>query len=422
MAVNIKSVAEKIFNILKGHGYAVTSFDKDGKQVINPQEATRFAVNKPNVLVRLDVNDDTIYLATSADLSEHPIRKMLKNLALDYLMSFDYKVFNKTVKPKGELVDISKNGEKDMADVMEGFGAMSGSTKTSYQPLDNVKIIVRHKKAVNEESKGSRSRNIHSIYIQRGEERFKMNENSLKAARAMARHINNGGEMYDSVGHSISAMATDYKKLHEFVRYVRRSGLVNEANEKYVSMAIENIQSIRNTFEQLGSFRKYASAVESLGNYAGLEIIEEDASELESAFSETRFDSRVEEAITSIKRTLAKRKAFETAIAEAIASEQFADIKTRLQESDMVEFETPHARLSYQVAQLGQAASNQTLSTYLQNISQKLSTGGGLDQHEYGTIKSCLLGARGSQIKESRKHPVPQMEQYARFLERFDIL
>ena len=422
MAVNTQAVAEKIFNILKGHGYAVTSFDKDGKQVINPQEATRFAVANPNILVRMDVNDDTVYLATSEDLSEHPIRKMLKKLALDYLMSFDYKVFNKTVKPKGEKVDIAKNGEKDMADVMEGFGAMSGSTKTSYQPLDNVKIIVRHKKAVNEESRGSRSRNIHSIYIQRGEERFKMNENSLKAARAMARHINNGGEMYDTVGSSISAMATDYKKLHEFVRYVRRAGLVNEANEQYVNLAIENIQSIRGTFEKLSSFRNYASAVESLGNYAGLEIIEEDASELESAFTETRFDSRVEEAIASIKRTLAKQKAFETAIAEAISKETFSDVKSRLHEDDMVQFDSPHAQLGHQVAQMGYAAQNPTLSTYLHGISQKLTNGGSLSQHEYGTVKSCLLGAREAQVKEGRKHPVPQMAQYEKFLESFVIL
>ena len=421
MAINIKAVSEKIFNILKGHGYDVASFDKDGKKVINPEEATRFAVAKPNILVRLGVNDDTLYLATSEDLSEHPVRTMLKNLARDYLMSFDYKVFDKTIKPKGEKVDIAKNGEKDMADVMEGFGAMSGSTKTSYQPLENVKIIVRHKKAVNEESRGSRSRNIHSIYIQRGEERFKMNENSLKAARAMARHMNNGGEMYDSVGQSISAMATDYKKLHEFVRYVRRAGLVNETNEQYVNLAVENISQIRNTFDRLSSTRNYASAVESLGNYAGLSMLEEDATELESAFTETRFDKRVEEAISSIKRTMAKQKAFEATIAEAVAKETFEGIKERLHENGVVDFDNPRAHLGYQVAQMGYAAQNPTLSNYLHSISQKLNSGGDLSQHEYGTIKSCLLSAKEAQVKESKAGTIPKLAEYEKFLESFII-
>ena len=48
---------------------------------------------------------------------------------------------------------------------------------------------MRHKKAVNEEIRGARSRNIHSIFVQRGEERFKMAENNLQMARAMARHV-----------------------------------------------------------------------------------------------------------------------------------------------------------------------------------------------------------------------------------------
>ena len=105
---------------------------------------------------------------------------MLKELSKDYLLNFDYNVFGKRLKPKGELQDAEKNSEKDMADVMEAsLGKLSGSTKTSYQPLENVKIVLKHKKAIDEEIRGSRSRNIHSIFIQRGEERFKLPENNL---------------------------------------------------------------------------------------------------------------------------------------------------------------------------------------------------------------------------------------------------
>ena len=43
MSINIETVAEKTFNVLKGFGYEIRSFDKDGNQVINPKEATRFA-------------------------------------------------------------------------------------------------------------------------------------------------------------------------------------------------------------------------------------------------------------------------------------------------------------------------------------------------------------------------------------------
>ena len=44
------------------------------------------------------------------------------------------------------------------------LGPVQGSLKTSYQPLDNVKLIVKHSKPENEEIRGARSRNISKIF------------------------------------------------------------------------------------------------------------------------------------------------------------------------------------------------------------------------------------------------------------------
>ena len=111
------------------------------------------------------------------------------------------------------------------------------SSKTScHQTLENIKIVVKHKKFVNEEVRGCRQ--IHSIFIQRGDERFKL-ENNLQMARAMA-PVQKGGEVFDEVGTKIIEMA-DLKKLPEFVRYVQTAKIVNEDNEEYVALAKENI-------------------------------------------------------------------------------------------------------------------------------------------------------------------------------------
>jgi hypothetical protein len=417
MAINTDRVAEQIFNLLKGYGYHVKSFDKEGNLVVNPQDATRFLVNEPNILVRLDLADMVISLATSEDLSDHPLRKNLKRLAFDAgpELNFDYRVFGKKLKAKGEALDIAKNSEKDMADVMEGFGPMTGSTRTSYQPLDTVKIVVKHKKPVNEESRGARSRNIHSIYIQRGEEKFKMAENSLKAARAMARHINNGGEMFDSVGQAITEMASEYRNLSEFVRYVRSAKLVNEDNEQYVSMAINNINNIRGMFDRLSGVNTYAVAIESLEDLSNVEILEDDV-DLASKFVETHFDNRVANAIDSIKRTMARQQAYESAIHAAIKKETFANLKNLLQENDVIEFATPHAKLGYQVSQMGYAAQDTRLSTCLADISKKLYAGGTLNQFEYSTVKSCLMSAHEPQLKTPGA--VSESEKYEQFLEQ----
>lgn len=420
MAFNSKMVAEKIFNILKGFGYQVKSFSKDGKLVIDPQEATRFAVASPNMLVRFDQNLETISLATGEKFDDEKLRDMLKRLSQDHLINFDYKKFNKKVQPKSEKIDIAQSAEKDMADVMEGFGPMTGSLKTSYQPIDNVKLVVRHKKAVNEEVRGARSRNIHSIYIQRGDERFKMAENNLKAARAMARHLTMGGEVHDTVGSAITEMATEYRQLTDFVKYVNKASLVNEDNEQYVAMAVENINNIKSTFERVCGVKSYATTVESIAQRASLEVLVDDV-DLESKFIETHFDDRVANAMGSIRKSISRQSKFEADIAEAIKKESFSNLKELISESgDMIDFATPHALLSHQITQMGNASHNQTLSAHLHSISNKVASGGTLNQFEYGTIKSCLLSASEARVKTSVAESAEQA--YANFLEQFDIL
>lgn len=416
MAVNLEQISEKVFNLLKGFGFDVQSFDKQGKLSIDPQQSTRFVVEDPNVLVRIDRSTDTIILNTSNDLSEHKIRNMLKELANDYLLNFDYKVFDKKLKAKGEQADIVRNSEKDMADVMEGFGTMSGSTRSSYQGLDNVTIVVRHTKPVNEEVRGSRSRNIHSILLRRGEEVFKLPENNLSMARAMARHLQKGGETFDEVGTKIVEMAADYKSLGQFVNYVRRSKLVNEDNQMYVDLAMENVQSIKDTFKRLSGAKTYETAIQSLSETDDHIELEEDTTDIEALFTETHFDNKVANVMDNLKTLSVKRKAFESYLTKAIKKESFSNIKNLLSESDVMDFATPHAKLGYQVSQLGFSAKDPKLGNYLQGLSRKLNAGSGLSQFEYGAIKSCLLGANSQQPQAQQ---MTAEAQYESFMDQF---
>jgi hypothetical protein len=722
MATNFKDISEKVFNLLKGHGFDLKTFDKDGKIVIDPQEGTRFVSDEPNILVRIDDMEKEISLQTSEDFADHNLRNLLKELAQDSLLSFDFRVFDKQLKPKGEEIDVARRQEidmneelnllrrlsgleentkddctacdKDMSDCkcelcsdcdakgcencddgkivtetealkenpylvgarllgkvlqqgakrpitttiavdalddgeldttagaikwlgskvgnaftpdslkqagpiiakygipvagvlaaiyggkkladfvagkrdqglsvsqnnqtvnasvdldekkiiniktsvgqMPGYddhkplsladyhdwtmqndksqpkaniisqrypgylqdfedyalseagnkptvpyskstqadldkkmsdaeldkeamrgrpslddeeapfdrymrhmdpvrkaqkgnkikgesvteaslGRMTGSRKSSYQPLaDNVKIIVRHNKEVNEEVRGARSRNIHSILIQRGEEKFKMAENNLSAARAMARHLHNGGETFDEIGESITEMSREFKKLKEFIQYVRKAKLVNEANEEFVTMAMENINDIKTNLKRLSGVKTYANAVESVLGYNNVEILQDNL-DLESKFTETHFDDKVANVMDSLKAMSSRKKSFENKIVKAIESETFANIKDLLSENDIVDFETPHGKLGHQVSQLGYSAQDNTLSNYLHSISSKISAGGQLNQFEYGTIKSCLLGAGQHNVQSA---PMNVEESYEAFMDRFDV-
>jgi hypothetical protein len=563
----MKLVAEKTFNLLKGFGYEVSSFNKEGDLVIDPMEATRFAVESPNILVRIDPLDKHLSLKTGTPgESIEKIRPMLKELAQDYLLDFDYSVFDKQIKPKGEKVDVAKKSkeeiqmsedmnilkklagleadqvsenpepatasepvqqeldldgtkstlkmlkltvssfmpdwearfkkawaaeqakptdpkqgpsqvaavirmtqeynnqrmaqlkqdtidpaftsnvpsdyedgravmskeslERDLDEAIElaiflsqkesvteaSLGKMTGSRKSSYQPLaDNVKIIVRHNKDVNEEVRGARSRNIHSILIQRGEEKFKMAENNLSAARAMARHLHNGGETFDEIGESITEMSREFKKLKEFMSYVKKANLVNETNEEFVSMALENIDTIRTNFKRLSGVKTYANAVESVTAYNNVEILQDDI-DLESKFTETHFDDKVANVMDTLKASASRKNSFENKITRAIELESFEGLKDLLKEDDLLEFETMNQQLGHKVSSLGYSAKDETLGNYLHSISSKLNAGGQLSQFEYGAIKSSLLSAGQHNVQNA---PMNIEESYEAFMDRF---
>lgn len=415
--IDANLVGKKIHNILKGQGFMVKNYDREGNLTLDPSQATRFAVPEPNILVRYNQDSQTIELKTREDVEDQVTRTMLKNLSNDNLLNFDYRRFEKKISPRGEGPDIEASKEQDVNDVMEGFGAMTGTSKSSYQTLENVKLVVKHSKPVNEESRGSRSRNIESIYIRRGGEQFKMNENNLRAARAMARHIQEGGEMHDSVGSAIQQMATEHRQLSEFVRYVRRNSLVNESNTDYVNLAVDNVIHIRETFERLSKLKTYATESETIVSRSQTEMLGEEE-EFRSAFTETHFDDRVGNAMESIRRAMGRQAAYESHIQSAIASESFKNIKEMMSE-DLVEYETPKIQLGHYVSQLSRCCEDNTLGAFLQTCGTKITEDGQLSEFEMSTVKSCI--SQANNVSEQVSVIDPETH-YESFINQFSIL
>ncbi len=415
--IDANLVGKKIHNILKGQGFMVKNYDREGNLTLDPSQATRFAVPEPNILVRYNQDSQTIELKTREDVEDQVTRTMLKNLSNDNLLNFDYRRFEKKISPRGEGPDIEASKEQDVNDVMEGFGAMTGTSKSSYQTLENVKLVVKHSKPVNEESRGARSRHIESIYIRRGGEQFKMNENNLKAARAMARHIQEGGEMHDSVGSAIQQMATEHRQLSEFVRYVRRNSLVNESNTDYVNLAVDNVIHIRETFERLSKLKTYATESETIVSRSQTEMLGEEE-QFRAAFTETHFDDRVGNAMESIRRAMGRQAAYESHIQSAIASESFKNIKEMMSE-DLVEYETPKIQLGHYVSQLSRCCEDNTLGAFLKTCGTKITEDGQLSEFEMGTVKSCISQANNVSEQVS---VIDSETHYESFINQFSIL
>lgn len=318
-----------------------------------------------------------------------------------------------------DIIDMIKKEDKNESISEATLGSSYGSLKTSYQPLDNVKLVVKHTKPVNEEIRGSRSRNISKIFIQANEERFLFPSKNLQGARAMARHIYNGGVMHDAIGESIVQMCKDIKTLREFVRYVSSKGLVNEANNEYVTLAKEHIENIKTTFKRVAGSKSYSKAVESLNEYDNIEIVNE--VNLEDHFTETHFDNKVGNAHETLSKLVNKKSAFESYIMNAIESETFEGAKEVIEEEPL-EFANPHSKLGYQVSQLSTVVGNQRLANYLGSIGSKLSDGGSLDPMEYRAVKASLLSAQQpTNVAMAEDLAENKSKEYEKFIDSFVI-
>ena len=188
---NKEDLGNKVFDFLKGKGVPITISDENDEDTLDPEVGVRFFSNDPNIMVTIDKENNELKLSKSKHVEDDrmdSIHKGIQNLAQDSLFSFDYKIFGKSIKPKHSnyKAKINKMKQEQESVTEASLGKMYGSMKTSYQPLDSVKIIVRHGKPVNEEIRGARSRQISKLFIQRGDERFALPHKSLAGARAVS--------------------------------------------------------------------------------------------------------------------------------------------------------------------------------------------------------------------------------------------
>jgi hypothetical protein len=312
MAVNMNVIAEKIMKFIRGNGLQVQMFDdKSGKSVADPTAARYFYVDDPNVMIFLDDSTGEIkfHMGENVSLEDPTVSKISKNmklLARKNLLDFDIRTFGKRIEPRHYGYKIEQNKEQNVDDVFESISPLEGSSRTSRQTLENAKIIVRHRAPVNEEQRGSRSRNISSIFIENNAgERFKYPFKHLSGARAMARHVSSGGNPMDTTGSAIVEMSENLYKLKEFMGIVSKQSLINEANRDVVLNVKRKINHIKETISKLSTTRGYTSFVESLAlneTDAPEEITEDVINSYISKFTKSTFEESLKDILPLVHR------------------------------------------------------------------------------------------------------------------------
>ena len=299
-----ETVAEKIFKILKGNGHEIQMFTDEGATTVDPSTSRRFYLSDTGTMVSLDETDSTreikvsVGANTDMDLLKDTLYQV-KKLANQSIIEYTLKNYTKQIEPKD--FDYQAQKVRDMNTVNEAIGQAYGSSKSSYQKLESAKLIIKHNKPVNEEQRGSRSRNISAIYIENADgERYKFPSNNLAGGRAMLRHVKEGGTPYDDFGKHIVEQCIELKKLKEFKRYSDKNNLVNEDTAEIVEAVTSRINNIRENLNKLKGSKTYSAALEAFSN-ADEQLDEDDFAEIKNKFTVQYFDENVEGALPYVQ-------------------------------------------------------------------------------------------------------------------------
>jgi len=309
--ISSNNIANEIFKILKGSGASVQLFTDEGDNTVDPEQARRFYIKGTGSMVNLDETDSkreirvSVNRNTDLDAFKDTLFQ-LKNLANRSIIEYTLKSFTKEIEPKDQ--DYQAQKVRDMK-IDEGISAAWGTSKSSYQKLESAKLIIKHTKPVNEESRGSRSRNISAIYVENAEgERFKMPTNNLAGGRAMLRHVKEGGNPHDEFGQYIQEQTVELKKLKEFANYSKRNGLVNEDTAEIVEAVSQRIASIRESINKLKGCKCYHETKEQF-EAKEVKINETDRNKLRNQFTVRTFDENIDGALPYVNALVKEMKA-----------------------------------------------------------------------------------------------------------------
>ncbi len=270
-------ISENLFAKIRGRFPSVTIGDADGVVTDDPKTARYYdfdfkegekilgkvsiAINEQDGVI-VTYNDS--FITDQSDQTKENWYNFLKELrvfAKKNMMNFDIRDITKSNLDKRDYAHLTKNssGDKTMSE-----STMYGTSRTSYEDVDKARLVLKHTQAVNPEVAGSRTQHVHSIYIESDNgERFKYPFRHLNGARALARHVSEGGHLYDEFGKHIVSLSEELSKLRQFKTYMNRSAVMAEGLKGYVNAVNERLETVKKECLKLQREAYYKNAIEN---------------------------------------------------------------------------------------------------------------------------------------------------------------
>jgi len=312
----MSQISKEIFDKIRTRFSNVQLGDAEGKTTLDSDQAVFFefdykdrgniVVNLQDDLMKVYFNNDMVKEMDS-DQSDnwHAWLRNMRKYAHANMLNFEVKNIDKQRLDRKDFEYLVKTSGQQEELTMES--KMYGSKQKSYQDLNGARMIVKHARTVDEEKRGARSRNISAVYIENAEgERFKFPNTYLPAARAMTRHISNGGYPNDERGKHILDIMAEMMDLRKFSRRTKRTEYTEEARE-IIEDATARYYGLKDTLEGMKKQTGYETYFE---NWAPdqIEVDENDLQDLKIKLTREVFDDELSDTLTNVGKAVAMGK------------------------------------------------------------------------------------------------------------------
>jgi hypothetical protein len=319
MAQDIKKIAEALFEKIRGRFEDVSMGDEKAQATSAPENARFFNFNYVNeagkkygnVTVSI-IDNDSLKVYYSTNITEKlesdektewfDFLKELRFFARRNMMTFDTRDVSRAITIK-DLKQVTKSQPKFTSGDVEGRvteSRMYGTPKHSFENVGSARIRIVHTESVNPDKRGDRARHINAIYVENAQgERFKLDTRKLSGARAMARHISEGGNPWDDIGQHINSVLKEMSELGMFVRSMRNRTFEDSVATKMLEAAVNHYGNMHRQLNNLKGGRAYRQFVESFKPQAE-QLDEVDINQIKERFVKKTFDDRMTAALPHV--------------------------------------------------------------------------------------------------------------------------
>ncbi len=255
----------------------------------------------------MDVKQKENWYGFLKELRQFAKRRLLsfdtRDIAKDNLDQRDYEFLSQNAQPKSEAPNTI---QKPVGESIMSESTMYGSRTMSYQKLMDTRLIIKHSQAVMDDTQpGARTRNISALFVENQDgERFKYPFIHLAGARAMQRHVANGGLPYDDIGKSIISMSEEIAQLKSFSNYVVRNDLMNSMNNDIVERSSGYLNQLREQIKALSKQSHYEAYRESFQAREQLEVPEEVVEDFVEQFTVKNFKEDIKSVFPVLYRLM----------------------------------------------------------------------------------------------------------------------